>query len=82
MTSNSKLLTTQGTPGGFQEDMCPFHQPSKPWALPPPQGPLTGTGPFLQHFARVRLGSEARLLGAYWDPGLGGGAKLVPFYRW
>lgn len=78
----------QDTPAGFWEVTCPFHQPTKPWALPPtrfpppppPRPPAIRTGPFSQQ--PVMSGDQARLQGACWDPGLGGRARLVPFYRW
>lgn len=70
----------QDTSAGFWEVTCPFHQPTKPWALPPKQVPRIRIEPFPQQ--PVMSGDQARLQRACWDPGLGGRARSVPFYRW
>lgn len=59
---------------------CPFHQPPKPWALPSTQVPPIRTEPFWQQL--VMSGDHPRLQGACYDPGLGGRARLILFYRW
>lgn len=70
----------QDTSAGFWEVTCPFQQPTRPWALPPTQVPPIRTESFSQQ--PVMSGDQARLQRACWVPGLGGRARLVPFYRW